>query len=66
MKIISIDLINNIDEPEEEQTDSKVGGINTSINTGDNASSEVSNKSRKKKKNDEDEDFGPKFKVIIE
>lgn len=66
MKIISVDLINNIDEPEEEQTDSNVGGINTSINTGDNASSEVSNKSRKKKKSDEEEDFGPKFKVIIE
>jgi hypothetical protein len=60
-------LINNSDEPEEEETDSKIDGgvgINTSIN--ENAASEVSNKSKKKKNGDDDEDFGPKFKVIID
>lgn len=67
MKIISVVLIDNNDEqPEEEQTDGKIDGINASINN-EGSSSEVSNKSKKKKKDeDEEEEFGPKFKIIIE
>lgn len=66
MKIISIDLFDNNEEPEEEETDYKSSGvgINTSIN--DATGSEVSNKSSKKKKKNEEDEFGPRFKVIIE
>ena len=67
MKIISIDLFDLNEEPEEETAeDFKAGGINTSVNEGSAVASEVSNRSSKKKKKDEDEDAGPKFKVIIE
>lgn len=68
MKIVQIELEDNNEDPQEEDETDKMGGINNSgINTSVNgADSEVSNKSKKKKKGDEEDEFGPRFRVIIE
>lgn len=66
-KIIKIELIDNGEVSDDPELEMNIGLISSGVNASMNGSeSQASTVSRKKKKKEDLDDFGPKFKVIIE